>query len=149
VVAPGVNKKKKGAEMSNLRVREELIEQANVAFLELTGQVEDLLDAAMFYVERYPVTSQSLALKMGELCIVISDLGALPGQLASEIARWRKGEERVLSRLGVETQLLNELYSTMEVTALFFIRENIELPKFSLSVAESAYRTLIDCNKLL
>lgn len=135
--------------MSNIQLRESLLVQADEAFLQLVDQIDDLLDAAQFYVDRYPVVDRSSALKMAQLNVAIIDLGSLPKQLANEIERWKKGQERVLSPLGVETQLLNELYSTIEAAMLFFIRENIDLPRFTLSLVKRAHAELLRCNRLL
>lgn len=135
--------------MSNTELRENLIAQADSAFLTLVIQIDALLDSAKFYVDNFPVITPSDVLKSDNLNTAVHDLGSLPRSIVAEIERWKKEEDRVLSKYGVETQLLNELYSTIEVTMLFFIRENVDLNHFSLSAVKQAYHELLRCNRLL
>ena len=135
--------------MNNISLRESLLVQAEVAFTVITTHIDGLLDAAQFFSDRYPIVTPSDRVKSGELLCAVKDLGSLPKSLAAEIERWKKDEERVLSKLGVEIQLLNELYLTMEAAMLFFLRENIDLPSFSLKDVKQSYFELLRCNRLL
>lgn len=135
--------------MGNIQLRESLLAKADAAFLQLVVQIDYLLDASQFYIDRYPPVDRSSGLKLEQLNVAIVDLGALPKQLAIEIERWKKGQERVLSPLGVETQVLNELYATIEAAMLFFIREDIDLSRFTLSLVKQYHAELLRCNRLL
>lgn len=110
----------------------------------------DLFDAAQIFGDLYPIEpSLSDKIKKRELLVAVYDLGVISKGLAIEVEGWKKGYKPVLSKLGVELQLLNELYATIESTMLFFMRENIELPGFSLDAVKQAYIELRRCNKLL
>ena len=135
--------------MNNTTLHNSLIAQADGAFLKLASQVNDLLDAAQFFGDRYPVITQSDRIKSSQLGAAIKDLGVLLRSIGAEVERWKKEEDRVLSKLGVEMELLNELYVTIEATLLFFIREDIHLDRFSLGEAKQAYYELLRCNRLL
>ena len=135
--------------MNNTELRESLLAQAEKAFFQLLDQASALLDAVQVYTTQNPTKTRSDQLKLDQLNVAGVALGNLPGQLSIEIARWKKDEERVLSRLGVEIEILNELYATIEATMLFLIRENIPLGKFSLSVVKQAHVELMRCNRLL
>lgn len=130
-------------------LRDDLLEQAETAFLSIAEQVNFLLDATHIYTRRNPMVTAMDKVKYRELKQAVFDLGTIPKMLASEIARWKKGEERVLSRQGIEANLLNELYATMEPLLWFFTREKIEVPGFSLDLVQSSYYELIRCNRLL
>lgn len=135
--------------MNNIELRESLLTQADTAFFQLAGQINELFDAAQFYIDRYAVITASDKIKATGLNSAIEAMGRLPDALAGEIERWKKGEDRVLSRLGVELEILNELYATVEATMLFLIREDICLERFSLGSVKQAYHELLRCNRLL
>lgn len=132
--------------MNNTQLRDNLIVQADAAFLHLADQVDDLLDAANFYIQRYP---EAPHLKTADLNMAVADMARLLRLLSHEIEAWKRGADRVVSKFGVETEILNELRVTMEVTMLFFIREDIELPGFRLATVEKAHVELVRCNRLL
>jgi hypothetical protein len=134
--------------MSNIEFRDSLLAQADGAFLFLVEGIDDLLNAAQFYAERYPTMTRSDEIKMANLNIATRDLGTLPRAIGGEIQGWKRDDERMLSKIGVETQLLNELYITIEVMMEFFISEGIDL-KFSLPQVKQAYHELVRCNRLL
>lgn len=134
--------------MSNIALRDTLLSQADSAFLSLVEQINDLLNAAEFYAERYPIMSKSDELKMKDLQVAVKDLGRLPSKLGCEIENWKRDEERLISKKGVEVDLLGELYITMDATMAFFIREGIDM-NYTLSQVKQAYHELIRCNRLL
>jgi len=133
----------------NTQLRENLISQADASFMVLAEHVNDLLDSAQYFSDSNPHRSKSDRVKLEGLNTAVKDLGQLIKQLSSEIERWKKEEDRVLSKLGVELQFLNELYATIEATMLFLIREDVRLNNFSLGAVKQAYTELIRCNKLL
>ena len=133
----------------NTQLRENLISQADASFMVLAEHVNDLLDSAQYFSDSNPHRSKSDHVKLDGLNTAVKDLGQLIKQLSSEIERWKKEEDRVLSKLGVELQFLNELYATIEATMLFLIREDVRLNNFSLGAVKQAYTELIRCNKLL
>jgi len=135
--------------MNNTQLRDSLLIQADTAFYALADQVDDLLDSAKFYADQYPPKSPSDKLKTEQLNIAIKEMGQLLKSIALEIERWKKEEERVLSKLGVELQFINELKATMEALMLFFIREDIPLARFSLALVTQSHAELLRCNRLL
>jgi hypothetical protein len=132
--------------MNNTQLRDSLIYQADAAFLRLADQVDALLDAANFFVQRYPDAPRH---KTDDLNMAVADMAQLLRLLSHEVEAWKRGTDRVVSKFGVETEILNELRVTMEVSMLFFIREEIELPRFNLANMEKAHVELVRCNRLL
>lgn len=132
------------------QLRDSLIIQADAAFLSLASNVDILLDLTEFFAE-HQVNPHTLSgtIKTAQLKVAVKELGPLLKRVGSEIESWNNNEERLQSRLGVELQLLNELYITIEALALFFIRENIGLRNFSLDTVRQSYHELIRCNRLL
>ena len=139
--------------MKNTALKDSLIAQGYEAFSSLTQQIHHLLDLVDFYFVRWPATGDAAhdgrALKHEQLKLAVNTLGSLPYQLVEVLRRWKHDEPRVLSRLGVEIQLLNELWCTIEALTLFFIREGLSLDPFNRSKAERAFDDLIQSNKLL
>jgi hypothetical protein len=134
--------------MNNLELRDSLLAQADKAFLFLVEEIDDLLNATQFYAERYPTMTQSDLIKITNLNVAAKDLGMLPRPIGGVIEGWKRDDERVLSRLGVETRLLNELFITIEAMKNFFISEGIDL-KFEMSDVKQAHHELVRCNRLL
>lgn len=137
----------------NSQLKESLISTGDQAFIALTQQIQHLLDLIDFYVVRYPVDDSKkcdgLALKHEELMEAVNILGSLPYRLADEIRRWKHEEPRILSRLGVEIELLNEIWCTMEALFLFFTRQDIDVHPYNRSKAERAFAELVRSNRLL
>ena len=130
--------------MNNTHLRDSLITQADAAFFALAEQVNQLLDAVQWYDNSHPTQTKSDRLKSDYLSIAVKDMSQLLKQIAHEIERWKREEDAVLSKLGVELQYLNELKSTIEATMLFLIREDAPLNDFTLAHVE-----LVRCNRLL
>lgn len=133
----------------NTQLRDSLISQADTAFLTLAEQINELLDATQFYSDLHPVKTQSDMMKTEALQGAVKDMAKLLKLLALEIERWKKEEERILSKMGVELQYLNELKATIEAVMLFLEREGIPLPQFEIGLINQSYTELIRCNSLL
>lgn len=127
------------------------ISEAEEAFNATLTQVHRMLEALDGYIGAHwtGTLTDSDKLKVRYLLQVVEDLGQLPDAMADTLERWKRNDQLALSRLGVETQLLNELFITQEVTALFLIREGWPLGKFSLQDARVAHHRLVLCNRVL
>ena len=130
-------------------IRGALIGQAEKAFHNLIVQVNVLLDSSSTYVSRGPVVSVMDRVKHRELASAVEELGTTTKMIGGEVTRWKRAEDRVLSRIGVEQNLLNELYANAEALLWFLIREEVEVPGFSLDLLKSSYSELLRCNRLL
>jgi hypothetical protein len=139
--------------MNNPTLKASLLTTGDEAFLSLMQQIQHLLDLIDFYMVRWPVTGASkhdgLALKHEDLKLAVNTLGTLPYQLADQLRRWKHEEPRVLSRMGIELELLNEIWSTIEALMLFFIRADIDLHPFNRQKAEIAFQHLVRMNRIL
>lgn len=131
----------------NTELRYSLVHQADSAFLSLTGQANLLLDAAQTYLKRSFTLLEEF--KHRELKSAVSEIGSLTKMLGGEVARWKKGEPRVLSKMGVEVHVLNEVFVNIESLMLFYTRENVEVPGFSLDLVRTTHSDLLRCNRLL
>lgn len=130
-------------------IRGALIGQAEKAFHNLIVQVNILLDSTSTYVSRGPAVSVMDKMKHRELASAVEELGITTKMIGGEVTRWKRAEERVLSRIGVEQNLLNELYANAEPLLWFLIREEVEVTGFSLDLLKSSYSELLRCNRLL
>lgn len=131
--------------MDDTGLRDSLIEQAGKAMFGILEQVNILLEASGKYAARY----EKSASKDRELKQSVNDLGSIPRMLVDEIGRWRTGEQRVLSRQGLETFLLADLYASMDAMFWFFQRENIDVSSYSSDSVSRCYYEMIRCNRLL
>ncbi len=137
----------------NAQLKESLIATGDEAFLVLTNQIQNMLDLIDFYMHRYQPTGEArhdgLAFKHEQLKLMVNTLGSLPYQLADVLRRWKHNEPRVLSRLGVELELINEIWATMEVTMIFFIQHDMDLDPYNRSKAEKAINELRRVNNCI
>jgi hypothetical protein len=124
--------------MNQTKLKETLIAGGDAAFIALAEQIQYLFDSIHFFMTRFPAKSPSLENKHHQLQLSLRTLGGLPYQLADVIRKWKHDEPRVLSKLGVELELLNEISATITVTAQFFAREGIDLAPFSDEKAQYA-----------
>lgn len=135
--------------MENTDLRQSLVSQATDATLVLSKNVNVMLDLVQDYFDKYPVESKSENIRSKNLEPVLKDLGALPYQLSDVVRRWKNGEEPMLSPLGIELTILNELLITLECLMLFFIRMGIDTTDFKLQDCKRAHNTLVRCAKLI
>lgn len=126
-----------------------LCNQAEAAMLTMLSQVNILLEAAQLYSTRNPAVSPAVRMKHKELKQSVADLGSIPRMLVDEINRWKKGEDRVLGRPGVETFLLADLHASMDAMYWFFQRENIDVSTYAYDLVKACHYELIRCNRLL
>jgi len=135
--------------MDDTDMRESLINQAERAMLTMLSQVNILLEAAQLYATRNPAVSKAIELKHRELKQSVKDLGSIPRMLVDEIGRWKKGEERVLGRRGVEEFLLADLHASMDAMYWFFHREKIDVTAYSIDIVTRCHYEMVRCNRLL
>lgn len=133
--------------------KQNILSSGETAFLSIVQQIEHLLDLIDFYTVRWPVSSEAkddgLALKHEDLKLAVNTLGSLPYQLADQFRRWKHDEPRILSRVGIEVELLNEIWITIEALILFFVRADIDLHPFNRDKAERAFKELVQVNRIL
>jgi hypothetical protein len=130
-------------------LRETLVAQADRAFSSLVDQANHLLEAGMIFALRNPNIPRLQVFKVTELKSAATEIGTLVSMMGDEIARWKLGENRVLSRMGTELNVLNELYANMEALLLFYMREEIEVPQVTIDTMRTAHSELLRCNRLL
>jgi hypothetical protein len=138
--------------MENPQLKSSLLATGDEAFLSLAQQIQHLLDLIDFYMIRWPDDehgSISNAHKHEQLRLMINALGSLPYQFADQLRRWKNNEPRVLSVVGIEVEVLNEIWCTIEALTMFFIREEIDLEPFNLQKAQRAFSQLVRVNRLL
>ena len=129
--------------------KDTIVNSGNEAFLSLVQQIDHMLDVIHFYMNRYPPETISLEHKHEWVKEMINTLGSKPNELAEVIRRWRHEEPRIISRLGVEIEMLNELWITLDVLQEFFDREHIETHPYNRLKAKLALKTLLSVNNVI
>jgi len=135
--------------MDNTQLRDELIFQADTAFVTMAMQVNELFDAANEYANANPVLNRSSQIKMADLRVAIADIAKCMKFIAYLVEGWKREDPRIISRNGVELHYLIELRCTIDVTMIFLERENVDLLLFSHDAVAQAHSDLIRCNRLL
>ena len=138
-----------GIPMKNEALRDTLIQQAEGAFFALTEQIDVLFDMVGFYMERYPAGSQSEMIKAKELKVTVENIAEATSQLAEVLKRWKHGEERVLSRVGTELTILNELWANVQALIYFLVSHEISMDDFNAVIAAGSFQALVKCNRLI
>lgn len=126
-----------------------ILVSADLAFVSLMQQIDHMLDMIHFFMTRYPPNTASLALKHESLKDMVSTLGTKPAELAEVIRRWKRGEDRLISWAGVQSEMLNELWITLDVLLNFFSQEGIELHPYNHFKARRAFNELVQLNRIV
>jgi hypothetical protein len=123
-----------------------LIKNAADAALTVNQQLDKLLDAYDFYMQRYETETPSQELELKDLQVSIMALGSLPLQLANRLDDWTRDVEPELSTNGFEIYVINELSLHMFSVATFFWRKHIETD-VDHQVTQQAFNSLREVNK--
>lgn len=105
--------------MNGNPVRSNLLAKADFAFMMLAQQIQSMLELIDGFQLRHPPIDASLRLQHEQLRPCIDTLGSIPAQLAAELASFHAGTPRLLSREGVDLELLAELQATLDSLVLF------------------------------
>lgn len=134
--------------MSQL-TRDALLVQADEACIALLKQVDLMLEVITDYVAVPSSGSRADLIRDKDLHSAITTLATLPQILSSIVTTWKKNEHRIWSIFGTETEVLNELYITLECLVMFFARISVNLGDFKLPLARRAHADLVRCNRIL
>lgn len=136
--------------MENAGLRGSLVLQAEAAFFSLTQQVDQLLELATFYLDRYPPDGTMRdRLVATELMITANNLAGLVNQLAETVAGWKDGRARVLSRTGTEISIINELRANCSALMYFLLSNGIDIDALVAGRLSDSFDDLLRCNRLL
>jgi hypothetical protein len=130
--------------------REAAIRSAEASYFSFSRHLEHLFDACSFYLQRYPSDgSASDIIRTKDLLDVVTELGSLPVGFGDVLRRWKSGEVRVLSRLGTEIHLLNEIWANVTCLVMFLTCRGIDLEPFDLDRAKADWDNLKRVNALI
>jgi hypothetical protein len=129
--------------------RDLLITQAADAALVFNRQLNILLDACDFYIQRYPVETKSHLFELKDLHVSVKELGSLPYSIATRLSAWKLGEQPTISAEGFETYILLEFELHINSLVSFLERKHIDTDPFDKSVFDAAMRVFKKNNHLL
>jgi hypothetical protein len=126
----------------------QLLPKALDGAVRLDQQLNSLLDLYDFYTQRYPANDASGELELRDLQVSIKALGQLPELIALNLVAWRTGMEPTLSRVGFETNVLNEMLLHMHALATFFKRKGLDLDPYSGVLVKECMNSLRLANNI-
>lgn len=129
--------------------RDNLITQAADAALVFNRQLNILLDAYDFYVQRYPAETKSDQLQLKDVQVSIRELGSLPHSIANRLDAWKKSEIPTISAEGFDEHILCEFALHIQSLALFMSRKQIDTEPFDPLMFGDAMKTFKENNRLL
>lgn len=135
--------------MQDSVLRENLINQAFKAYWDLCKNRDEIFKVVDFFIERYPPITEADNTRIGSLNEAAGFLRTLPYTLYGVIDCWKKHQPQILSKIGIELTVLNELAANFYILHQFFIVRDISLDDFMLTEVTRAYTDLIRCNRLL
>jgi hypothetical protein len=109
----------------------------------LDQQLNLLLDLYDFFSQRYPDDKE-----LPDLQVSIKALGQLPEMIALNLTAWRTNMEPTLSRIGFETNVLNEVCVHMQTMSTFFKRRGLDLEPYSPIVVRECMNSLRLANNI-
>lgn len=123
-----------------------VLKKAIDAAIRLDSQMNILLDAYDFYMERYPARTRSQEMEHADLQASIKELGQLPSLVALTLTTWRTFMEPPLSAGGFEINVLNELTVHLNGLARFFASKGIDLEPYSEEILCDVIGSLKEAN---
>lgn len=129
------------------QARLSLLNKASESALELNKQINFLMDALDFYVERTEFNISDAAYK--DVSCSITELGILPKMLALELTAWKAGIEPTLSWLGFEINVLNELAIHFSAIASFLLQKQIDVEPYNHAAVIESLRLIVQTNRVL
>ena len=125
-----------------------ILAEADAAYFTLIEQVTALLDVATAYCEATSLKDVH-SKKVQWVQATFTPIASLITQLSEVIRRWKHEEPRVLSQIGVELEILNELWVHLESLMILFLRDEYPLRPFSPKSAEIAVKVLRRTNRMI
>jgi Tfp pilus assembly protein PilO len=130
--------------MSPTQTRAVLIRQAACAVQALDADLNHLLDAYDFYVQRFPDDKE-----LADLNVSIDALGSLPLIVAHQLTHWAQNEKSELSRDAFEIGVLNEFSLHMFALTNFMERKNVDVQDVVPEKVADAFNALKLTNTIL
>ena len=130
-------------------LRVELILQAEKAYLDLLTQVDYLLDATAFYVERYPIASDSDEFIHHEIASTVNLLAASIKILGQSIVDLKLDQPRKIAKANLQLEVMNEVWAGSQALLYFLISNHICVEKYNLEMAADAFKRLCSSNRRL
>lgn len=121
----------------------QLLAKALDGAVRLDQQLNVLLDLYDFFAQRYPNDRE-----LEDLQVSIKAMGQLPEMIALNLTAWRVNMEPTLSRLGFETNVLNEVCIHMHSMSSFFQRKGLDLEPYSAVVVRECMNSLRLANNI-
>lgn len=138
--------------MQDSPLKTNMIIQAETSVLNLLKQIDYLLTAINHHVhatETAGMKTASEQIVRDNILSVVGQLRSLPYMLGDMVSRWKSNSPQILSRNGVEIEILNETMATLSATFCFMLSRSIDVGEFKHAECEEAYQNLKTCNRLL
>lgn len=129
--------------------RDLLITQAADAALVFNNQLNVLLDACDFYIQRYPVENRSQLFELKDLHASITALGSLPYAIAERLTTWKLERQSIISAEGFEQFVLIEFELHINSMLMFLSRKHIDTDPFDKGMFDSSMTLFKKNAKLL
>lgn len=129
------------------QARLSLLTKASESALELNKQINFLMDALDWYVEREEFDISDIAYK--DVSCSITELAILPKMLALELTAWKAGIEPTLSCLGFEINVLNELAIHFSAIASFLLLKKVDVQPYNHVAVIESLRLIVRANRML
>lgn len=129
------------------QARLSLLNKASESALELNRQINFLMDAFDFYIDRTESDISDITYK--DVSCSITELGILPKMLALELTAWKAGIEPTLSWLGFEVNVLNELAIHFSAIANFLLLKKVDADPYNHAAVIESLRLIVQTNRVL
>lgn len=124
-----------------------LLISADEAFMMLATELDGILNTVQAYMQRNPNITPSDAIRYEALRDMVTTLAQKPQEMADVILDWKFGREPALSRIGVELEILNEIWATLCSMNEFFSK--LPYSQYNHGKAHLAYLNLVRVNRCL
>lgn len=131
------------------KLRSTLLESGDEAFISLAREVDLMLDVIHLYILQHPDDTIPMIHRHEDLKEMVTTLAVKLPALANIVRDWKTDAPRVLSRNGVEIEILNEIWITLVALVQYFTQLKFDVSPYDHSKAELAYSNLTRVNRCL
>lgn len=135
--------------MQESPLKQNMIMTAEQSVLSMLSNIDLMLAAIQKHIHTSEVKTPSDQIVLDNIHIALGSLRSQPYMLADMVNRWKTGSPQILSKKGLELEVLNETMATLSATFCFLLKRNISTGDFKHGECQEAHKNLVACNRLL
>lgn len=135
--------------MKNSQLTTNALKLAEDSVIQLLKQIDNLLTALQKHTNTHTIKNVTDQIVMDNIKTSLVSLRSHPYMLSDMVSRWKSGSPQILSKMGMELEVLNETMATLSATFCFLLSRKIAIGDFVFGEVNDSYINLVFCNRIL